>query len=273
MKGKVLVIAAIAAVIVALLSPLLFKAIYVNPPAAPATQATPANEATIDITISDAGGLFIGGVDLSALGVMPLDPQVLNVIRSLQNVRLVVEGQEVNVDVQQTPVVKMEWDEQSRDASANLAVRYGVQLTPEFEARLEQWISSGNYDVTARYANELSKIAAIALSKPVIVDIGPNGQLIVETLPLAAGVTPETVQTLTLGGKQALACWNKGKLTATIDGAELPSVTVNPEGVQVLNQALNLNITQIKEPLLAARFGLDLALPGGSHVADATCPE
>jgi hypothetical protein len=273
MKGKVLVFAAIAAVIVALLSPLLLKAIYANSPAAPATQAAPSNEATIDITINDSGGLSVGGVDLSALGMTPLDPQVVNLVKSLQNLHLVVEGQEVNVDVQATPVVKMEWDPTSRQTSANLAVRYGVQLTPEFQDRLEQWIASGDYDVTARYANELSQIASIALSKPVIVDIGSNGQLTIETLPLAAGVTPETVNMLTLGGKQAVACWNKGKLTTMIDGAELPTITLNPEGVQVLNQALNLNIGQIKEPLLAARFGVDLALPGGSHQADATCPE
>jgi hypothetical protein len=274
MKGKLLVITAIIVVlVVASLSPLLLRTIYADPSQAPSSQATPANEATIDITINDSGGMSIGGIDLSTLGVTPLDPQVVNMIKGLQNVHLVVEGQEVNLDVQATPVVKVNWDPESRQTSANLAVRYGVQLTPEFQSRLEEWIATGNYDATVRYANELSNIASIALSKPVIVDIGTDGRLTVETLPLEAAVTPETVQMLTLGGKQVLACWNKGQLTTAIDGAELPTVTLNPEGVQVINEALSLNITQLKDPLLAARFGVDLSLPGGAHVPTAVCPE
>jgi len=274
MKQKLLLVAAIAvAIAVAALSPLLLKMVYANAPAAPAAQAAADNQATVDITINDAGGLSIGGVDLSSLGVTALDPQVVAAVKGLKNVHLLVEGQEVNVDVQATPVVKMEWNPDSRETSANLAVKYGVQLTPEFQNRLEEWISSSDVDVTARYANELSKIAQIALSKPFLVDIGQNGQLTVETLPLAAQIDPAAVQTIMLGGKQATACWSKGKLTAAVDGADLPTITVNPEGLEVVNQALNLNISNIKEPLLAARFGVDLSLPGGSHAADATCKE
>jgi len=278
MKQKLLLVAAIAvAIAVAALSPLLLKMVYANAPAAPAAQAAPANSAVVDITINDAGALSIGGVDLSTLGVTALDPQVVNTIKGLKNVHLLVEGQEVNVDVQATPVVKMEWNPDSREASANLAVKYGVQLTPEFQDRLEEWISSTDVDVTARYANELSKIAQIALSKPFLVDIGQNGQLTVETLPLAAQIDPSTLNALMLGGKQATACWSKGKLTAAVDGAELPTITLNPEGLEVVNQALgqsmNMSMSSIKDPLLAARFGVDLSLPGGTHAAAATCTE
>lgn len=274
MKQKLLLVAAIAvAIAAAALSPLLLKMVYANPPAAPAAQAAADNQATVDITVNDAGGLSIGGVDLSSLGVTPLDPQVVNAVKNLKNVHLLVQGQDVNVDVQATPVVKMEWDPNSRQASANLAMKYGVQLTPESQKRLEEWISSSDVDVTARYANELSKIAQIALSKPFQVDIGQNGQLTVETMPLAAQLDPAAVQAIMMGGKQAVACWSKGKLTTSVDGAQLPTITLNPEGVQVVNQALNLNISSIKDPLLAARFGVDLSLPGGSHDAAATCKE
>jgi len=246
---------------------------YAQPAAAPAQQTAPSNVATVEVTINDAGGLSIGGVDLASLGVMPLDPQAMVVIQALKDAHLLVENQEVNVDVQDTPAVKMEWNPENRKAAAAMAVRYGVQLTDQIQARLEKWISSSKIDVTARYSNDASKPADIGLSTPVQIDVAPNGQLSVESLPLAAQLDPTAVNTMMLGGNQAVVCWSKGRVNATVNGAALPVITLNPEGVQVLNQALNLNITSIKEPLLASRFGVDLSLPGGTHQESATCAE
>lgn len=274
MKRNLILVAVVAAAIAATaLSPLLLKMVYAKQPESTAAQASTANKATVDITINDRGGLSVGGVDLNSLGVSALDQQVVTTVKSLQSVHVTVQDKQVNVAVQNTPLMQMDWNQSSRQASANLAVRYGVQLTPQFQSRLEEWISSSDIDVTARYANELSKVADIALTKPVQVDLAQNGQLTVETLPLAAQIDPSVVQSLMMGGSQATACWSKGKLTAAVDGAQLPTITLNPEGVEVLNQALNLNITNIKAPLLAARFGVDLSLPGGAHVATAACNE
>jgi hypothetical protein len=246
---------------------------YAQPAAAPAQQTAPANVATVEVTINDAGGLSIGGVDLASLGVMPLDPQAMVVIQALKDAHLLVENQEVNVEVQDTPTVKMEWNPENRQAAAAMAVRYGVQLTDQIQARIEKWISSSKIDVTARYSNDASKPADIGLTTPVQIDVAQNGQLTVENFPLAAQLDPTAVNTLMLGGNQAVVCWSKGRVNASVNGAALPVITLNPEGVQVLNQALNLNITSIKEPLLASRFGVDLSLPGGAHQESATCVE
>lgn len=246
---------------------------YADPAAAPAQQAAPANVATIEVTVNDAGGLSIGGVDLATLGVTPLDPQALAYIQALKDAHLLVESQEVNVDVQNTPAVKMEWNPENRQAAAALAVRYGVQLTDQIQQRLEKWISSSKIDVTARYSNDASKPADIGLTTPVLVDIASNGQLTIEHFPLAAAIDPTAVNTMMLGGNQAVVCWSKGRVNASVNGADLPTITLNPEGVQVLNQALNLGITSIKEPLLASRFGVDLSLPGGAHQDSAACVE
>ncbi|MCC7164253.1 MAG: hypothetical protein IT331_17290 [Anaerolineae bacterium] len=246
---------------------------YADPAAAPAQQSAPSNLATIEVTVNDRGGLSIGGVDLATLGVSPLDPTVMAYVQALKDAHLLVESQEVNVDVQNTPTVKMEWTPENRATAAALAVRYGVQLTDQIQQRLEKWIGSSKIDVTARFSNDASKPADIGLTTPVLVDIAQNGQLTVEHFPLAAAIDPSVVSTIGLGGNQAVLCWSKGRVNASVNGAALPTVTLNPEGVQVLNQALNLNITSIKEPLLAARFGVDLSLPGGSHEADAACVE
>lgn len=266
MKRK-LVVVLVLAVVVASLSLSLSKVGYADAPSAAA-----ANDVAVDVTINANGGVSIGGIDLATLGVLPLDPQVTAIAQRLQDAHLTVQGQQVELDVQQTPTVKIDWTPASRQTAANLALRYGVALSPDFLTRMENWISSSNVDLTVRFANEASKPAKIALTTPVQVDIAGNGQLTIEKLPLAAAVTQATVQTMEMGGKQATACWNKGKLTAKVDGADLPTITLNPEGVQVLNQALNLNLTSIKEPLLAARFGVDLSLAGAAHSSD-SCTE
>lgn len=246
---------------------------YADPAAAPAQQTAPANLATVEVTVNDRGNLSIGGVDLGQFNVQPLDPMVLAYIQALKDAHLLVEDQEVNVDVQNTPTVKMEWNPENRAAAAALAVRYGVQLTDAIQARLEQWISTSKIDVTARYSNDASKPADIALTTPVLVDIGANGQLTVENFPLNAAIDQATLNTIMLGGNQAVVCWSKGRVNASVNGAALPSITLNPEGVQVVTQALNLPIGGLKDPILAARLGVDVSLPGGQHVATAECVE
>lgn len=270
-RGHVLIIASV--IVVAIITLAFTQIGYANPAAAPAGQAAPLNDATVDITFNDAGGLSIGGINLSTLGVAPLSEQVINVVKGLKDVHLLVEGSAVNVDVQGTPLVNIAWSSESRKTSASLATRYGVQLTDQMQARIEQWVSNSKFDVTARYANEASKPAVIGLTTPVQVDIAQNGQLTIESIPLAAAIDQSALQTIMLGGKQVTLCWAKGRINAAVDGAALPTITLNPEGVQVLNTALNLNITEIKEPLLASRFGVDLSLPGGSHDASAACTQ
>lgn len=266
MRGKVLLVTALA-ISVVWLSLAVTKTGYAKPPAAAA------NQATVDITINDTGGVSVGGIALNRLGVLPLDPQVTTIAQRLNSAHVIVQDQNVTLDVQQTPVLKIDWTPSSRTAAANLATRYGVQLSPDFITRLEEWISTSNLDVTVRYANELSKPAQIGLSKPVLVDIADNGQLTVEKIPLAAQIAPAAVQTIMMGGKQAIACWNKGTLSAKVDGAELPKVTITAAGIDVANQALNLNIPDLQQPLLGSRFGVDLSMPGGAHATAETCPE
>jgi hypothetical protein len=274
-----LLLGAALVVVVAVASLVFFNTGFAGPASAPAAQGTPSNEATVEVTVNDQGGLSVGGVNLASLGVAPLDPIVLSYIRALRDAHVLVEDQAVNVDVQNTPTVMLEWNPENRRTAAGLAAKYGLLLTDQVQQRLEQWINTSKIDVTARFANETSQPADIALTTPLLVDIGQNGQLTIEHFPLAAAIDQNTLNTILLGGNQAVVCWNKGKLTTTVGGADLPTLTLNPEGVQVVNSALNLdqmlavNVTELKEPILAARLGVDLALPGGAHDANASCPE
>jgi hypothetical protein len=231
-----------------------------------------ANNATVDITIHDSGGVSVGGVDLSTLGVLPLDSQVVTAARDLGDAQVTVDNSAVTVNVQNTEVAKLVWTPASRQTAVTLAQRYGVQLNPAIAGRLEEWISASNVNVTARFTNDISKPLSVNLTKPVIVDIASNGQLSVENIPLAAAITTTAVQTMQMGGSQATACWRNGTLSAKVDGQDLPTLTLNPDGVNLVTKALNLPVdSNATSEVLNATLGVDLSLPGGTHDANANC--
>jgi hypothetical protein len=273
MKRKMLVLVIIAIAVLSLYAKISSTAYASQPPVEPRGQAAPANNATIDIVINDAGNLSIGGVNLSALGVGALDSQVTSVARNLGSVHLMSQANEVTLDVQGTQIAKIDWSAESRQNAATLASRYGVQLEPGVQTRIEEWVSSTTLDVTARFANEPSKPLNLTLSKFLLVEIQPNGQLVIENIPLAAAVDTTALQTMQRGGNSATVCWNKGTLTAKVDGQDLPTISLNPDGISMLANAMNLSpdVAGATPALLGATLGVDVSLPGGSHSAGASC--
>jgi hypothetical protein len=265
MKRKMLLFVAIV-ITVAAVNLALSKTGYADPAAAPA-----ANQATVDVTINDAGQVSVGGIDLAALGIAPLDPSVLTYAKDLNSVNVNVAGDAVSLDLQGTPLATIQWTPAERQAVTTLAARYGVQLNPDTQGRIEEWISSSNVDVTARFANEPSKPLSLALSKYLWLDIGSNGQLMFEKSPLAAYIDPSVIQSIEIAGNQANVCWDKGTLNSMVDGQALPSITLNKDGVQLLSKSLNLGIDNYLDQIAGAKFGVDVALPGGAHSASATC--
>lgn len=243
-----------------------------GPPEGPSKQTGSENRAKVDITIDDQGNVTVGGVNLAMLGMAPIDPQVATMAKNLGAVNLQVQDETVAVDVQGQEIARLLWSTDSRQAMAALAASYGVQLAPEVQARVEEWVSSSDIDVSARYTNEGSKAVELNLSKPILVDIAENGQLAVERGPLATGIDPYVLQQIRMGGSQAVACWDQGTLTASVDGVALPTLVVNPAGADIIAQALGLPINDIgTEAILNSRVGVDLSLPGGAHATDVAC--
>jgi len=273
MKRKMPVLVIIAIVVLSLYVKLSTTAYASQPSAEPPVQATDSNSATIDIVVNDAGELSIGGVNLSKLGVGSLDSQVTTIAKNLGSIHLMSQAQEVTVDVQGTQIAKIDWSADSRTNAATLASRYGVQLQPGVQSRIEEWVSTTTLDVTARFANEASKPLNISLSKFLVVDVQPNGQLAIENIPLAAAIDSTALDTIKMGGTNATVCWNKGKLTAQVDGKDLPTITLNPDGISMITNALNLDpsVAGATPAILGSKLGVDLSLPGGTHAAGATC--
>jgi hypothetical protein len=273
MKRKMLVLVIIAITVLSLYAKISNTAYASQPPIEPRGQAAAVNNATIDIVINDAGNLSIGGVNLSALGVGALDSQVTNAAKNLGSVHLLSQASGISLDVQGTEIAKIDWTAESRQNAATLASRYGIQLEPGVQTRIEEWISSTTLDVTARFANEPSKPLNLTLSKYLLVEIQPNGQLVIENIPLAAAVDATALQQIQMGGNSATVCWNKGTLTAKVDGQDLPTISLNPDGVSMLANAMNLSpdVAGATPALLGATLGVDVSLPGGSHSAGATC--
>jgi len=234
----------------------------------------PLNQIIADVTVNASGQLSIAGIDNKVIPLGQIDSQAVAIAKNLDNVHLVLQGDVVTVDVHGIPLAKMQSTQASRQVVENLAVRYGVQLSPEVQARLEQWLSSSNLDITVRYANEPSKPLKVNVAQPVLVDVGSDGRVTVENIPLdpsAVRLDPLTVQTLGQGIQNAVICWKKGTLNAKVDGKSLPPITVDPNGARVLSQVFGLGIENDIGPIFDSLIGLDVDLPGGKHQAGSVC--
>jgi len=268
MKRRTLLVAALAVAFVGLVT-VLPSLVYADSP----SPAAATNSVSVDVTVSSTGNLTIGGIDLKALGVAPLDSASLEMIKNLDNAHVVVQGDAVTIDLHGTPAFKIQWNQASRQAVVDLAAKYGYAVTPQVMSRIEEWISTSSVDVTARYTNDPSKPLALKMSKMLWVDLGPNGEVAVEKGPLAFGIDPSIMPSIKQAGVgNATACWSKGSLLIKADGKNLPMITVDPKGAAYLTKALNLAVDNL-DPFFAAQLGVDVSLPGGAHQATATCGE
>lgn len=266
MKRRFLIIAALAVAFVGLVMVIPIN-VYADSP----SPAAAANTASVDVTISSAGNLTVGGIDLKALGVAPLDSTTVEMVKNLDNAHVVVQGDTVTIDLHGTPAFTIQWNQASRKAVVDLAAKYGYAVTPEVMGRIEEWITSSNLDVTARYTNNPSKPLAINMSKLLWVDLGAKGEVAVEKGALAYGIDPSVMPSILQAGvKNATACWSKGTLILKADGKNLPSITVDPKGAAYLTKALNLAVDNV-DPFFAAQLGFDVSVAGGAHQANATC--
>jgi len=259
MNRKIQIVAALLLMCVALV---VSANVYAESPSPAA-----ANTAQVDITINANGEITVGGIALKGLGVGPLfDAQTLNYIKTVNSAHLVLEGNMVNLDIQGAPAMKIEWSPASRKTAMDIAAQYGIYVTPEVMARAEEWITSSNLDVTARYTSDPSKPLALSASKMVWIDVAQNGAIAIERGQLAYGIDPSYVALIRQSGaKNTTVCVNKGTIQAKVDGKALPAITIFPKGLQVLSQTLNLGIDQNVDPWLKALIGVDISLPGGAH--------
>lgn len=264
MKRRLLIVAVIAVACVGVVLP---NIVYADSP----SPAAATNSLSVDITLTSAGYMTVGGIDLRALGVGQLDPSIVQYAKNLDNAHVVVQGDSVSVDLHGTPTLKVTWNEASRKTAVDLAAKYGVYIAPDVMKRVEEWITSSNLDLTARYTNDPSKPLAIKMSKMLWVDLGNNGEVAVEKGPLAYGIDPSIMPSIKQAGvSNATACWSKGTLQLKADGKNLPAITVDPKGASYLTKALNLAVDNV-DPFFSAQLGVDITLPGGQHVASASC--
>lgn len=206
------------------------------------------------------------------MGLAPLDSQTVQLAKKLGSTHVVVQGQIITAEVNGIPLFMIQWDPASRQVVADLAAKYGYAVSPDVLARIEEWISSSNVDITARYGNDVSKPLMVNLTKPVLVDVGSAGQVTVEKIPLAMMIDAGAVQIIKQGQiRNAVLCWNQGTLTAQVDGQSLPQVTLDPKGVQLMNDRLGLHLDKYLDSLFAGLLGADISFPGGAHNVRATC--
>ncbi len=238
---------------------------------ADAPPAAAQNTAVVEVTINSAGNVTVGGIVLKSLGLASVDSTTVQFAKSLDSAHLLLQGDVVTLDVHGTPVVKMLWTPASRQVVVDLAAKYGYAVSPDVLGRVEEWINSSSLDITARYTDDVSKAMTLNIPKPILVDVGAQGQVAVEKGPLAYGIDQGVLRSIEQSGvRNALLCWDKGTLTAKADGRDLPSLTFDPKGVQFLTEAFGLALGNV-EPAFSTTLGMDVTMPGGTHQTGATC--
>jgi hypothetical protein len=230
------------------------------------------NRINADITINSAGELNVGGINLVTLGVQPLDAQTVQLVKTINTARLLVQGNAINVDFQGKPALQMDWNANSRKVVTDLAANLGYGLKPEVMARIEEWITTSTVEATARYANEASKPVSINLTKALWVDLTNDGHVSVEQFPLDVELDAATMATIKQAGiSNSTVCWNKGNLTMRAGGKPLPGLTLLPKGVELAGRMLGPGSEKGFEVLLNSLLGADISLGGAPHQPNATC--
>jgi hypothetical protein len=245
----------------------------------PAQLVPPKNVVEIDFSLDPDTGEFsvigLGPDQLRALGIMPFDPRYVPVPPELKSAELSVDGQYINSFINNQPLLTVDWDNLNRRTAMSmllaLSSSYGESVNIDFNddqaARIEQWISNSKFTVTGR-VNKSGKSYPLVLkvTDPIKVDLTSGGDILVEEFPIPGEVPPQLVELLELLAKEEnLVCYKEGTLEVQVDGNELPSITLHPEGLDLIKEfsVLNMEGSDL-DPLFDATLGVDFALDG-SH--------
>ncbi|OGG04807.1 hypothetical protein A2Z33_05860 [Candidatus Gottesmanbacteria bacterium RBG_16_52_11] len=246
-------------------------------PAKPVSAGGVTDYILIDATINPvSGAISVGGfsaAELAAFGIQPIHQDVVSVLRQLNQVHAFLNGTEITVDVDGQKLAAIQWNKESRSALFVLAESYGISLPGATTERVSGLLDEVQVEITTRMTAETSKPFAIQLSRPLQADVGTNGQVTLEGLPTGISLAPEVVNLAASGRvKNLVVCWNQGQVEATVNGQQLPSVTLYRAGVDVLNKVLLGNqAVQNLDPAFTTKVGIDASLSGAPHQTDARC--
>lgn len=249
--------------------------------AASTQEGIPVNRITLDVTIDPETGEFsvlgFSADQMRWLGFQRFDSSMLELLEGIESVHLRVSGTEIEAMMNDTTLLTVVWDEESRETTlkliSNLSQNLNIgEMTEAQKLTIEKWIGSSQIDITGSMTSDDSEPFSVHMTTPFQIAVNERGQVIVENFPLDIWLDSAAMDIYRSGGIEgALVCVEGGVLKLQVNGSTLPNITVHDEGFALINEAFELGIENF-EPFFDAQLGLEVALDGATFTG-ATCGE
>ncbi|MGI6258886.1 MAG: hypothetical protein ACOYKC_03415 [Anaerolineaceae bacterium] len=238
----------------------------------------PTNKIYIDVTYDPSTQTYsLGGfssAELSKYGAPDFTPEVWQILANLDQVNIKLEGEELNIILNEEQLANMAWDANSRQLLFALINAY-IDIGKIDIERAEAWLDKSNIEISLRNTKELSDPLLIELATLLQVKVYDSGAIRVEGRPIGYAMTPEMLALLKAANVNGLKlCWNKGVISTSVNVdelRELPQISLFEGGVNVLDKAFGLNLGDLS-PLFNSEFGAGIVIGDADPITGECLP-
>ena len=171
---------------------------------------------------------------------------------------LTMNNTEICLNVESTKAICLPWDQTTRQ---NLF----STLDPNLDTiRIEEWLSIVNVSLIVNNSPRVSQSLVLRLSTLLKVDVSKEGAVSVEGFNTGV-VQPSIYDASQAGGiDNTTVCWSQGNIFTTVNGKDLPQITVYQDGIEVIDKALNLQMGDL-DPFFKSELGASVSFGGADH--------
>lgn len=225
------------------------------------------NKVYLDVAYDPASKTYsIGGFSANQLkmfGAPKLPSGVWNVLNRFEEVTLMMNNEAISLLAEGEKLADIKWDKNSRQSLYDFVSEY-VSVSNASVGRIEEWAGNTLIVLNFRNSSSMAKPIQVELSTLLQVDIETNN-LLIEGFDTGVELDPMIGSTAKIGGiENATVCWYKGQLIAYANGKELPVITIYQDGMNVVNNALELGLGYLP-PYFDAQLGADVSFDGAEH--------
>lgn len=238
----------------------------------------PTNKIFIDVTYDPGTQTYsLGGfssAELSKFGAPEFTPELWQILSNLDKINLRLEGEELNIILNEEQLANMAWDANSRQLLFAIINAY-VEIGKVDMERAEAWLDNSNIEISLRNTKELSDPLLIELATLLQVKVYDSGSIRVEGIPTGYALTPEMLAILKAANINGLKlCWNKGVINTSVNVGELrelPQISIFEGGVNVIDKAFGLNLGDLS-PLFNSEFGAGIVIGDADPITGVCMP-
>jgi hypothetical protein len=204
---------------------------------------------------------------LKAFGAPELGEALWTMLSNFDSLSLAINNSQLNLLTDRMQLATIKWDSESREMLYDLIDSYGVEMGETSRERLEVWLDDADVVLNIRNSPNLSDPLVLDLDTLLYVDVAENGRIAVEGFDTGYILEPEYYDMVAAGGvENATICWSKGVLLSEVNGTTLPEITVHQEGLEVIDEALGLELGDMAQYFMS-QLGASVSFDGAEHNA------